>query len=488
MTRTYGGWRRQKGLGMMGMTGRDTAIVGASVGILVMFMLFGGWGLTFKLLPLAMIVWLLVTPVNGRPIYWFIVREYNWFFGGDHAYRSGWLTGKLYDGLPELPGPAACCRLIMLGEGHGTPYPYGVVHDQNAGVFTISYVATSTNVFLGDEHQVDEQVNGWGDVLTLLCGQRAIQHMTVVIETSPHQGDALSSRVRDSIVDDAPPFARQVVLDLAQRERTGNQTTSVWIDITVDPRYTSVRNRGISSQLQEAGRLVWPIQSALTRAGLSGVRTATASELAARLRGAFDPEAAGYVKLALDQERDPELDWASSCIGWKEERRLLVTDSAVSTSYVLAELPRSQVHASILREVLAPGSHYRRWAMIYTPVSPDAAAKDAEREKGKLNALSALRAQQGRTTSARDAVDIARAEELSLAEATGSGLLNLQVFATTTVPRLALLPDAESELLGDSAAARISFRPALAAQGSTFLAGLGLGVHPGLASKKVKRR
>jgi len=118
---------------------------------------------------------------------------------------------------------------------------------------------------------------------------------------------------------------------------------------------------------------------------------------AARVRAAFDSAMRAQVERDLNTEA--EVPWQHAApLAAKERWDHLQHDSGWSVTYMVRDLPASQVRHDLLWRLMAPGRWARRVALFYTPYPAHVAASvvDADLNAAAVRQTAARKAKRGR--------------------------------------------------------------------------------------------
>jgi hypothetical protein len=255
------------------------------------------------------------------------------------------------------------------------------------------------------------------------------------------------------------------------------------VSITFRPDAAPTRPRNVEEALSEIARQLPGLQDGLGSCGLTVLARATAADLMAMVRAAYDPAARGTVSHLLRRystaELDRLLDWhTSGPVSADEARGHYAHDSATSVSWAWHEAPRQPVHSDVLARLMAPGRFPKRVSLIYRPLPAGEAARVVEREVNAAAFRSAYKRAQRRDESARDLADREQAMRNALEEATGAGVGLLTIFVTVTVHEHAELGRAIADIESRADAAKIRLRRMWASQAAGFATTLPCGVCP----------
>src|SRR4051794_17826840 len=86
--RTYGGWRRARGVGLFGLGAGATLVVLGCLLAPVLMVNFSRQIAVLMVLPCVLVVGLLVTRIEGVPVGDLIIQRVQWWWGSTRGYSS----------------------------------------------------------------------------------------------------------------------------------------------------------------------------------------------------------------------------------------------------------------------------------------------------------------------------------------------------------------------------------------------------------------
>jgi len=254
------------------------------------------------------------------------------------------------------------------------------------------------------------------------------------------------------------------------------------ISVTFDPAHSPAKPRDLDESIDEIGRTLPGLQDALGNCGLTVLGRATADELTATVRTAYDPQTRGDVARLVSAGSTATadlLDWdTAGPVAAEEHYDSYQHDSGWSVSWAWHEAPRALVHADVLARLLAPGPFPKRVSLVYRPFSAGQAAQIVDREVNAAAFRDALRAAQKRDENARDRADKERALRAAREEAAGAGVGLMSMFVTVTVLDKAELGRAIADVESRAEVAKIRLRRLWASQAAGFATTLPCGICP----------
>ena len=471
--RTYGGWRRSHSMGVGSLDTRQSVALVVAGALPVVLFAFRAYYLAGAALLAALLALpLLLIRRHGVLLLDAVLGWARWSIAhrrGETAYRGGVLA-ELPTGW-DLPGLLAPCTLLD-AEVPGRGQRVGIVWNRATGTMAATLLLAPGGALLADRATVDRHVAGWGEVLASLANDSAIRSAQVTIDLAPDPGSQIAEHVAARIAPGAPALAREVVSELAAAAPRLSSRVSTRMTLTLKP---ADRGRTRAESIAEAAAEVVRALDALPigTAGAEILRTASATDVCAIVRRAFDPSASD-----ASAEDFNDLLWGESGpVAADEMPGHYEHDGVFSASFVLLEAPRQRVAHSVLLPLLSPGAYPRRVTLAYRTLSPEEAGDVLEREVAAGAVRAEYRRRTHRDATARDRADAERAERAALEEAAGAGLLQFSVLVTVTAPSLEELDDARAEVTKAAGRSRLKLRPARHAQAAVFAAGLPCGVY-----------
>lgn len=483
--RTYGNWRRPTSAGLLGLGAVGTGLL--LVGMLVVVLVMMTRGLLAAsitaIVILVLLVMLMVRDAHGRNALSRISNRVGWWIArsrGANIYRSG-PTGRSPWGTNQLPGLAAPIRLSEHLDSYNRPF--AMLFTPSTANYSIVIGTEPAGASLVDAEQIDVWVADWGHWLANLADEAGVESASVTIETAPDTGTRLRREVESNIDENAPAFARQMLVEAVERYPAGSSIVRAYVTITFSAaaRQGGKRRKPDDMARELASRLPGLTQT-LQATGAGAAHPLTAQQLCEVIRVAYDPAASVLIDEAHAAGQVPELDWAdvgptAAQANWASYRH----DSGHSVTWSMTGAPRGNVQSGVLSRLLAPHRDIarKRVTLLYRPISPARAAAIVEAD---------LRAAEFRATAdvkakARDTLAVRAAAATAAEEASGAGLVNFGMLVTATVRTPAEEADAVAAIDNLGATARLRLRPVYGSQDSAFAAALPLGL---VLSKHIK--
>jgi hypothetical protein len=479
--RTYGGWRRSRGMGLFGLGPAQTLLVLSTLTVLVIAATVDVALLAVAAVPSVAVLGLVLVRIDGVPVAAGLVQRWRWWIGttrGHTSYRSGIMVAGPH--AWGLPGVLAPTTLIAVTDPAGD---YGIVHNQRLGTMTATLRCAATSTWLADPDEGANWVASWGSWLANLGYLPTVSHVAVTVDSAPDPGTRLADHIARRIVPHAPPSAQLILRQLVSAAPAASADVETRVSITFNPAASPTPARDDAEAVTDLSRTLPGLQDSLSACGLAVLGRATAADLVGIVRTAFDPAMRGDVSRMLDVPGGLHLaqwlDW-ETCGPVTAEEHLdrYVHDTGVSVSFAWHEAPRQNVHADVLARLLAPGPYPKRVAVIYRPMSAGEAGRVVEREVNAAAFHSALRRTQRRDESARDAADRERALRAAREEATGAGVGLMSLFVTVTVTDPDQIDRAVADIEARADGAKIRLRRMRASQAAGFATTLPCGICP----------
>ncbi|WP_369068731.1 SCO6880 family protein [Kineococcus terrestris] len=487
--RTYGGWRRTRGIGLFGLGATATVVV--VVAALVPLVALGTSPRTGLLLcvPSAVVVALTCARVDGTPVLHALQRRAQWAWASWRGYTS--LRGGVLVEHPcawQLPGALAPTKLLSCEDGRGGRF--GLVHDTRSGNLTATLRCAATSTWLVDGADADGWVANWHAWLASRGFDPMVQWVAVTVDTAPEPGSTLARNVAQRLDPHAPPDTLDLLHQLVETSPAASADVETRVSITFAPARAGVQLRDAADAAAEVSRALAGMEAALAECGVTVLGRARADELAGAVRVAFDPASRGDVESALDRDdgRGESLTWeAAGPVAAEEAWDHYRHDSGTSVSWAWHEAPRQQVTSNVLVRLMSPSRYPKRVTMLYRPMSAGAAARLLEDQVNAAAFREAYRRTQGRDATARDQADQERAVSAAREEALGAGVVLMSLYTTITVTDPADLSAAVADLESRADQSKVRVRRLYGAQAVGFATTLPAGIYPPHVAGRVLR-
>lgn len=478
--RTYGGWRRSRGIGLLGLgTAATFVLLGAFV-VLVLLAAFSLKATLYLAPPIVVVGAAGMIRIGGVPIAQLIVQRVRWHYGASANHTSYRADVVLHHtGVLQLPGTLAATELLSAEDGCGTRY--GLVRDRHTGYLTATLRVVPTSTWLADTGDADGWVANWGAWLASLGYIPALRWVTVTVDTAPDPGSTLTDQLARTIDTSAPQAALEIMDRLAASAPAAAADVDTRVSITFDPARSPAAPKTIADAVTEIGQTLAGLESALGACGVTVLGRAQAAHIAGVVRTAFDPAVRGQVNRLLmtgvGPKLEEQLNWASAGPAGAEERwDCYQHDSGMSVSYTWREAPRQNVHSDVLARLVAPGPYPKRVSLQYRPFPATAAARTLDSEVRAAEFRREYSRRTRRDQTARDALDHASARQAADEEARGAGVSLLGLYVTVTVTDPSQLPRATADTETAAEASKIRLQRLYRSQAAGFATTLPCGI------------
>jgi hypothetical protein len=487
--RTYGGWRRSRGVGLFGLgTAATFAVLGAFL-ILLLVAAVSVKALLYVAPPVLLAGGASLARIGGVPLAQLGAQRLRWWWGTSRGYNGYRAEVVLrHAGVVQLPGLLTSTELLEAEDGFGGHY--GIVRDRHNGYLTATLRVVPASTWLADRDDADTWVANWGAWLASLGYVPTLRWVTVTIDTAPEPGSTLADTVAAALDPAAPQAARQIMAQLVATAPAAAADVDTRVSITFDPATSPSAPAGLTESAAEVGRTLHGLESALGTCGVTVLGRATSSEIAGVVRTAYDPAARGEVNRLLAQAGDgrpvPGLSWSEAGpVGAEEEPGCYRHDSGISISWSWTEAPRQNVTADVLARLVTPGRYPKRVSLQYRPFSAVEAAKTLDAEVNAAQFRAVYKRRTGRDETARDSYDQARARQASAEEAAGAGVCLVSMYVTVTVTDPGELPRAAAETEAAAESSRIRLRRMTYSQSAGWAATLPVGICPAELARRM---
>jgi hypothetical protein len=487
--RTYGGWRRSRGIGLLGLgTTATFTLLGVFIVLLV----------TAAIEPAALLY--LAPPAviacgtgmirrNGVPVIQLFLQRARWW----QASRCGWTRYRAEalvssTGTVQLPGTLTALELLSAQDGYGGTY--GLVRDRHTGHLTATLRVVPASTWLADRDHADGWVGAWGSWLASLGHVPMLRWVTVTVDTAPEPGTGLADAIAAAADQGAPQAARDILTALAAAAPVTAADVATRVSLTFDPALSPARPRTVADAVAETGRVLHGLQSQLRSCGVTVSGRCGTAEIAGAVRGAFDPASRGEVSrvLAAGAADDPRLDWTQAGPGGADEMwDRYCHGSGVSVSWAWREAPRSNVHADVLARLTAPGAFPKRVTLQYRPLPASTATRVLENEVRAAEFRAEYAHRTHRDTTARDTFDHARAKQAAMEEAQGAGVTLVSLYVTITATDDDELPRAVADTEAAADSSKIQLQRLYGSQAAAFTVGLPCGICLPVLARRARR-
>jgi hypothetical protein len=472
--RTYGGWRRTRGIGLLGLGPAATfALLATLIAVLILTAL-SLRTLLYAGPPVLLAAATTLIRPGGTPVAQHAIQRLRWWHGtrtGRTGYRAD--VVHRHTGVLQLPGTLAATELLSAEDGYGGRY--GLVRDRHTGYLTVTLRVIPTSTWLASTADADSWVANWGAWLASLGYLPAVRWVSVTIDTAPDPGSTLAGQVAACADPAAPRLAADIIGQVVATAPAAAADVDTRVSVTFDPAAFGAQPRTITAAIAETGQALAGLEAALGSCGVTVLGRARATDIAGVVRVAFDPAVRGEVSRLLGTDIGPELEnhlnWASAGPAGAEELwDSYRHDSGTSVTWTWREAPRQNVRSDVLARLVAPGPWPKRVTVQYRPLPAAAAADVLDSEVRAADFRREYSRRTRRDLTARDAHDNARARQAADEEARGAGvaLIGLYVTVTVTDPRQLGRAVADTEACAEHS--RIQLRRLYRSQAAGFTA------------------
>lgn len=475
---TYGGWRKARGMGLFGLgPGGTVAILSAmTVGIITVSVSASSMLVVGPIC--AVVIAATLISWDGVSLGQAVQQRLRWLLG---SRRTAWRGGVMATGPHawQLPGVLAATQLLPVDDGRGGGY--GVVHHRRLRTMTVTWRCAAQSTWLADADQAAAWVANWGGWLASLGHQTMVQHVAVTVETAPDTGSRLADHVAARLAPNGPPAARRILQQLVATSPQAAADVATWVSVTLAPYASPARPRTVEQALGEVDRILPGLADGLAASGVTVLGLATPGELAAIVRGAYDPAARAELALltATGHSDTDGLGWDNAApVAATEHRDRLVHDGAISVSWAWHEAPRQPVHHDVLSRLVSPGAHAKRVTLLYRPLPANVAARTVEEQVNASQFRAAYRRARKLDPKARDIADHEQAVQAAREEALGAGVGRVSLFVTVTVADENQLGTAVADVEARAESAKIRLRRLWHSQSAGFATTLPCGICP----------
>jgi len=478
--RTYGGWRRGRSIGLLGLGPAATFTMLGSLVVLLLVAAVSFRTLLYVAPPIALAGAAGLIRTGGVPLAQVAVQRLRWW----HGTRAGHTTYRAevvlcHAGELQLPGTLAATHLLSAEDGRGGRY--GLVRDRNTGFLTATLRVVPTSTWLAEPADADQWVANWAAWLASLGYVPALRWVTVTVDTAPDPGLTLTGQIAGAIDTAAPRGALEIIGQVVATAPAAAADVNTWVSITFDPAASAIQPRNIADAVTETGQSLSGLESALAACGVTILGRAKASDIAGMVRTAFDPAVRGEVNQLLatgvSTVLEDQLNWSNAGPAGAEERwDCYRHDSGTSVTWAWREAPRQNVTSDVLARLLAPGGWPKRVSLQYRPMPAQTAAAILDSEVRAAEFRHEYSRRTRRDVTARDVHDHARARQAADEEATGAGVSILGLYVTVTVSDPAQLARAAADTEAAAESSRIRLQRLYRSQAAGFTATLPCGI------------
>ncbi|WOF21944.1 PrgI family protein [Microbacterium betulae] len=417
---------------MLGLSLPQLIVLGVAV-LTVVFSLYaaGGMGFAWTTPVWGTCALLAMIPAGGRKVIEWVPILARWAARthlGQLVYRRCVIKPRPA-GTLALPGDAASLR-----EWEDPETGAAMVHDPHAQTLTAILGVSHPAFVLLDPGEQQRRVSGWGRVLAAACRSGRIARIQVSERTLPDSGTGLAEWWRTHGTDDGS-WAATTYAELIDRAGPAGErhatTISLALDMKAAARQIRTSGGGIRGAAAVLRQEMSTLTTALRAAELTSTGWLTPGEVAVVLRSAYDPAAAP----ALERHGDLGRDLATAGpVAVTETWDRLRSDSAHHAVLWITEWPRSAVYPGFLAPLVLSNGILRTFALHYTPVRADQAARDLRKKKTELISDAAQRRKIGQIEDAASSAELDDVLQQEADLTAGHGVLRVSGLVSVSAP------------------------------------------------------
>jgi hypothetical protein len=368
----------------------------------------------------------------------------------------------------------------------------GVAKDTRQNTYTVALRCRVQAFGLLDTGQQARRLAEWGRVLSGLAGERSpIRRLGWVERTVPTDGDAIARYFSDARDDTVPLSSGATRSYIELIDSAGEVTQDHEIDLVLqgDGQRLFRKAKGLVDQDDERARSraerrdrhdeacgLLLVREAATLAGRlerAGVRVEgvlSPGMFPRAIKDHYDPY--GRTHRARLQAHDPHRDGEDPANAgplaaderWDHYR----TDSALHTTYWIAQWPRIDVGPAFLQPLLMQTPVLRSIAVAMEPIAPSKSIRDVEAAVTSDTADEQLRAEKGFTPTARRRQQARSTRQREEELVHGHAELRLAGFVTVSAPDEDGLERARAEIEHAAQQTHIELTPLFGQQAHAF--------------------
>jgi len=293
---------------------------------------------------------------------------------GQDQYRSNAPAKPRPAGTLALPGDAAALR-FHVDEASGAV----MVHDPHRETLSASVVISYPAFVLLNSDDRAQRVSRWGRVYASLSqsGTCAAVQILEAAVPDPATGQVEWYSTRGRHDGGWADRQYQTLLDQVRLAAGTHRTTvTLTLDMRAAARAIKAAGRGINGAAEILRADMASLGDALRQAGLGVQGWIGDRELAAIVRGAYDPEA------LIDPRTSPEANLAhAGPVAVSEHWDHLRHDTGWSTVLWISEWPRIDVSAEFLHSIVFVPGIRRSLSLVAKPLPTDVALRQIRKEK-----------------------------------------------------------------------------------------------------------
>jgi hypothetical protein len=454
-----------RGLMLGFSTSRVIALAAAITVLVIGLFTAGGFGAM-----VASIIWIPLASsafvrVAGRPaIEWAPVAL---GFGTRHQtkqteYRTQLPIKPRPAGTLALPGDAAALR-FHVDETTGA----AMIHDPHRQTLTAVLSVSHQAFVLLDADERNQRVAHWGRLYAALAQSGTCAALQVLEATIPDPARGQIEWYAEHGVNDGSLVDTEYreLLSMGQLAAGTHRTTiSLSLNMKSTAKAIKAAGRGMTGAANVLRGDMASLSDGLRQASLRVGHWLTEPELAAIIRGAYDPAA------ILDPRSDPgaNLDHAGP-MAISEHWEYLRHDGAYSAVLWISEWPRIEVQGNFLHALIFAPNIRRTFSLVAHPLPTDAALRQIRKEKTEAITDSAQKAKVGQLADLSDAQEYADLLARERSVVAGHTDVEFSGFVTVTAPTMEALDSAKQLIIRAASSAACEVRPVYGHQLQSFV-------------------
>lgn len=364
-------------------------------------------------------------------------------------------------GTLALHGDAARLRVH-----HDPDSGAAMIHDPHAQTLSVALEVSHRAYVMLDADERARRVASWGRVLAGLAQSATLCCVQVLEATVPDPGDGPADWFRDQGRHEGWVGSQYEALLAQSRVCSSTHRTivSIALDLKAAARAVKAAGGGLTGAAALMRQDMAGLADALHQAGLNVAGPLGEAELAATVRGAYDPAK------VVDPRRDPGANLAhAGPLAISEHWDCLRHDSGWSCVLWISEWPRIDMPPDFLHPLIfAPGVR-RTLSLIARPLPTDVALRQIRREKTEAVADQAHKGRVGQIADLADAQEYEDLLERERSVIAGHTDVEFTGFVAVTAPTREGLEAAVSTAVRAAGSAACEVRPLYGQQAQGFV-------------------
>lgn len=451
--RIYRGLARREHAGwILGLTAGQALVCVAAAAPAVWALALGEVGNALVLAVLAVAVAAGVAlPIRGRPAAHWLLHLMRYQLGvatGWSTWQSCAAAGAPVDPTePDLPGMLSRLRFPD-GPLFGARGRVCLIHDTREGRWGATARLTHRGVGLLSDEQCERLAGRLGNLLLSIGHRDVIDRLSLLVRTVPDDGTEYAAWRSRNDVAEAPALAKQAVDELDRSVGSVSVRHEVFVTVTGREdqlrRPASAAGGGVSGRAHALYRVLDGLEDPLKALGADEVDWLSGTQLAAAIRGGFNPAASATA------DRGLPLAAAGPTAAPSPLPRSYAHDGFTTVSYSVLMPEAGTLFGSLapLLAVTATGER-RTLAIHYEVLDARHAAKTVRSNRFRANVIRDSKASRGFAATAAEQRDVSGARAQEQAVAAGHALVRYAAVAAVTVPSTVDVEDRAARLEND---------------------------------------